>query len=130
MPRLAPRVHPLRIGTEGPTSVFLPGLAGTTSYWKGRLGNAEKRRRVLHVDPDVTAPLAGALCLANATENWQMRVLSGMDHHPRLRAPEICQRVVERESDLRLGSAAPATANQRHLHNFPPTTLRSAGESR
>jgi pimeloyl-ACP methyl ester carboxylesterase len=36
---------------DGPTLVFLPGLSGTTRYWQGRLGDLEKKYRILLIDP-------------------------------------------------------------------------------
>lgn len=45
----------------------------------------------IHGDQDDTAPLAGAMTLANGRQNWQVLILSGVDHHPWLRAPQICQ---------------------------------------
>ncbi|MBM3180309.1 MAG: alpha/beta hydrolase [Chloroflexi bacterium] len=49
----------------------------------------------IHGDQDDTAPLTGAMALANGRKNWQIHVLDGVDHHPWLRAPEICQRDVD-----------------------------------
>jgi Predicted hydrolases or acyltransferases (alpha/beta hydrolase superfamily) len=49
----------------------------------------------IHGDQDDTAPLAGALALVEGRPNWQIHVLPGVDHHPWLRAPEICQREVD-----------------------------------
>ena len=49
----------------------------------------------IHGDQDDTAPLTGAMALANGRKNWQVHVLDGVDHHPWLRAPEICQRDVD-----------------------------------
>ncbi|MBI1793632.1 MAG: alpha/beta hydrolase [Chloroflexi bacterium] len=38
--------------TDGPTLVFIPGLSGTTRYWQGgRLGDLEKKYRILVIDP-------------------------------------------------------------------------------
>ena len=48
----------------------------------------------IHGDQDDTAPLAGAMTLANGRQNWQALILSGVDHHPWLRAPQICQDAV------------------------------------
>lgn len=45
----------------------------------------------IHGDQDDTAPLAGAMSLANGRQSWQSLVLSGVDHHPWLRAPQACQ---------------------------------------
>ena len=45
----------------------------------------------IHGDQDDTAPLAGAMALANGRQNWHALILSGIDHHPWLRAPEVCQ---------------------------------------
>lgn len=45
----------------------------------------------IHGDQDDTAPLAGAMALANGRQNWHALILSGVDHHPWLRAPEVCQ---------------------------------------
>lgn len=37
---------------DGPTLVFIPGLSGTTRYWQGgRLGDLEKKYRILVMDP-------------------------------------------------------------------------------
>ena len=49
----------------------------------------------IHGDQDNTAPLTGAMALANGRKNWQIHVLDGVDHHPWLRALEICQRDVD-----------------------------------
>jgi len=32
------RLNVVETGAAGPTLVFLPGLGGTTRYWRGRLG--------------------------------------------------------------------------------------------
>ena len=45
----------------------------------------------IHGDQDDTAPLAGAMSLANGRQNWQVLILSGVDHHPWLRASQVCQ---------------------------------------
>jgi len=45
----------------------------------------------IHGDQDNTAPLAGAMALADGRQNWQVLILSGVDHHPWLRAPQVCQ---------------------------------------
>lgn len=45
----------------------------------------------IHGDRDETAPLDGALALAKGRKNWRTIILSGVDHHPWLRAPEACQ---------------------------------------
>ena len=49
----------------------------------------------IHGDQDDTAPLAGALILAAGRPSWQAHILNGVDHHPWLRAPEICQSDVD-----------------------------------
>ena len=49
----------------------------------------------IHGDQDDTAPLAGAMALAIGRQNWQIQILHGVDHHPWLRFPEICQRDVD-----------------------------------
>jgi pimeloyl-ACP methyl ester carboxylesterase len=49
----------------------------------------------IHGDQDETAPLIGALVLAAGRPNWQVHILHGVDHHPWLRATEICQRDVD-----------------------------------
>ena len=36
----------------------------------------------IHGHQDDTAPLAGALALAEGRQNWQIHVLEGVDHHP------------------------------------------------
>lgn len=48
----------------------------------------------IHGDRDKTAPLAGALAIANGRQNWQTIILSGVDHHPWLRVPQVCQDAV------------------------------------
>ena len=48
----------------------------------------------IHGDQDNTAPLAGAMTLANGRQSWQALILSGVDHHPWLRAPQACQNAV------------------------------------
>ena len=48
----------------------------------------------IHGDQDDTAPLAGAMTLANGRQNWKALILSGVDHHPWLRAPQVCQDAV------------------------------------
>lgn len=45
----------------------------------------------IHGDQDDTAPLAGAMALANGRRYWRALILSGVDHHPWLRAPKVCQ---------------------------------------
>ena len=49
----------------------------------------------IHGDQDNIAPLAGVLMLAAGRPSWQVHILSGVDHHPWLRFPEICQMDVE-----------------------------------
>ncbi len=49
----------------------------------------------IHGDQDDTAPLTGALVLAAGRPGWQLHILNGVDHHPWLRSPEICQRDVD-----------------------------------
>ncbi len=44
-------LHYIQTGTDGPTLVFIPGLSGTTRYWQGRLGDLEKKYRILVMDP-------------------------------------------------------------------------------
>jgi pimeloyl-ACP methyl ester carboxylesterase len=41
----------IETGVDGPTLVFIPGLSGTTRYWQGRLGDLEKKYRILLMDP-------------------------------------------------------------------------------
>jgi pimeloyl-ACP methyl ester carboxylesterase len=48
----------------------------------------------IHGDQDDTAPLAGAMALANGRQYWRALILSGVDHHPWLRAPQVCQDAV------------------------------------
>jgi pimeloyl-ACP methyl ester carboxylesterase len=76
----------------------------TSSFWEV-ICNYDAKRDVdalgdlpvlcIHGDQDDTAPLAGALGLANGRPNWQMHILNGVDHHPWLRTPEICQMDVD-----------------------------------
>ena len=57
----------------------------------------------LHGDRDITAPLEGVQALAQGRPNWRVQVLSGVDHHPLLRAPAECYRAIEavtRREDL------------------------------
>ena len=49
----------------------------------------------IHGDQDATAPLTGALALAAGGRSWKVHILNGIDHHPWLRAPEICQKDVD-----------------------------------
>ncbi|MBL8078210.1 MAG: alpha/beta hydrolase [Anaerolineales bacterium] len=72
----------------------------TSSFWEVICNyNAKKDADALgdlpvlciHGDQDDTAPLAGAMALANGRQNWQALILSGVDHHPWLRAPQVCQ---------------------------------------
>ena len=81
----------------------------TSSFWEvicnydaGKEADALGDLPVLciHGDQDETAPLAGALVLAAGRPSWQVHILNGVDHHPWLRAPEICQ------IDVDTGSAA------------------------
>ena len=76
----------------------------TSSFWEVICNyNVKKDADVLgdlpvlciHGDQDDTAPLAGAMALASEQKNWQIHVLHGVDHHPWLRAPEICQRDID-----------------------------------
>lgn len=48
----------------------------------------------IHGEQDETAPLAGAMALANGRPGWQALLLPGVDHHPWHRMPEICQQAV------------------------------------
>jgi pimeloyl-ACP methyl ester carboxylesterase len=49
----------------------------------------------LHGEQDQTAPLAGVQQLAEKRPNWHVEVLTGIDHHPWLRQPDICSTLVE-----------------------------------
>lgn len=49
----------------------------------------------IHGDKDDTAPLSGALALADGRPTWTTHILPGVDHHPWFRFPEICQRDVD-----------------------------------
>ncbi len=48
----------------------------------------------IHGDQDDTAPLIGALALAEGRATWKTHILPGVDHHPWFRFPEICQKDV------------------------------------
>lgn len=81
----------------------------TSSFWEVICNyNARKDADALgdlpvlsiHGNQDDTAPLTGALLLAAGRPSWQVHILDGVDHHPWLRAPEICQ------IDVDTGSAA------------------------
>ena len=75
----------------------------TSSFWEVTC-NYDAKRDVdvlgdlpvlcIHGDQDDTAPLAGALSLANGRKNWHTLILSGVDHHPWLRAPQVCQEAI------------------------------------
>lgn len=75
----------------------------TSSFWEV-ICNYDAKRDVdalgdlpvlcIHGDEDDTAPLSGALTLASERPNWSMLVFPGVDHHPWLRAPQVCQDVV------------------------------------
>jgi pimeloyl-ACP methyl ester carboxylesterase len=56
----------------------------------------------LHGDRDPTAPLESAVKLARGRPNWRVQVLPGVDHHPLLRAQEVCLHAI--------GSVAAASA--------------------
>lgn len=51
--------------------------------------------RCLHGDRDPTAPLDGIQRLCAERANWTLEVLPGVDHHPLLRDPAVCLRVIE-----------------------------------
>ncbi len=45
-------LHSTELGVaNGPTLVFIPGLSGTTRYWRGRLGDLEMNYRIVLIDP-------------------------------------------------------------------------------
>ncbi|MHB8776607.1 MAG: alpha/beta fold hydrolase [Anaerolineales bacterium] len=45
-------LHSVELGVaNGPTLVFIPGLSGTTRYWRGRLGDLEMNYRIVLIDP-------------------------------------------------------------------------------
>lgn len=67
----------------------------------------------IHGDQDDTAPLAGAMTLANGRQAWQVLVLSGVDHHPWLRVPQACQDIVS--SDLVITNHGEAYVNPANL---------------
>ena len=48
----------------------------------------------LHGDQDHVAPLEGVLTLAGKRRNWRVQVLPGVDHHPLLRAQDVCLQVI------------------------------------
>ena len=76
----------------------------TSSFWEV-ICNYDAKRDVdalgdlpvlcIHGVRDDTAPLAGAMALANGRQNWQSLILSGADHHPWLRAAQLCQDAVD-----------------------------------
>jgi pimeloyl-ACP methyl ester carboxylesterase len=45
---------------------------------------------VLHGSSDETAPPEGARQLAAGRSAWRLDLLEGLDHHPWLRAPQVC----------------------------------------
>ncbi len=49
----------------------------------------------LHGNSDHSAPLDGAFEVATGRRNWRIQVLPDVDHHPLLRAPDICLRAIE-----------------------------------
>ncbi len=51
---------------------------------------------MLHGSADRTAPLGEAGKLATGRAGWQLEVLAGVDHHPWLREPRECLRLIER----------------------------------
>jgi len=67
----------------------------------------------IHGEQDNTAPLAGAMTLANGRNNWRALTLSGVDHHPWLRAPQVCQDAV----------ASLSTANYREAYINPASRV-------
>ena len=69
----------------------------------------------IHGDQDDTAPLDGALTLASERPNWSVQVLPGVDHHPWLRAPEVCQDAVNSASE-------PKQYLHQWLHGNPEAT--------
>jgi pimeloyl-ACP methyl ester carboxylesterase len=75
---------------------------------------------MLHGSADRTAPLAGAQELAAARPTWEMHVLSGVDHHPWLRAPDECLRHIE-DWLSRLGEQVPMGSAE------DPKSARAAG---
>lgn len=51
--------------------------------------------RCIHGDKDMTAPLTGVSRLSAGRVNWTLDVLRGVDHHPLLRNPVYCLRVIK-----------------------------------
>lgn len=49
----------------------------------------------LHGDQDRAAPLDGLFVLAGQRRNWHIQVLPGVDHHPLLRAPDVCLQTIK-----------------------------------
>lgn len=49
----------------------------------------------IHGTADTTAPVSGVRQLASGRSNWRVRLLRGADHHPWLRAPELCLALIE-----------------------------------
>ncbi|MCU0896750.1 MAG: alpha/beta hydrolase [Burkholderiales bacterium] len=48
----------------------------------------------IHGSADTTAPIDGARALARTRTGWSFETLEGVDHHPWLRAPQRCSKVV------------------------------------
>lgn len=76
----------------------------TSSFWEVICNYAVKQDADLvgdrlpvicvHGDRDETAPLEGIQKLAQGRRNWNVLVLPGVDHHPLLRAPEVCYQAI------------------------------------
>ncbi|MCK6584892.1 MAG: alpha/beta hydrolase [Anaerolineales bacterium] len=79
----------------------------------------------IHGDQDDTAPLAGAMTLANGRQNWQTLILSGVDHHPWLRAPQVCQDAVASVPTANYREAYINPANRVHVWKTTPVSLKT-----
>jgi pimeloyl-ACP methyl ester carboxylesterase len=94
----------------------------TSSFWEV-VCNYEVKRDIdalgklpilcIHGDQDNTAPLVGTMSLANGRQNWQVLILSGVDHHPWLRAPQVCQDAI----------VSPVTINDRESYTHPANRI-------
>lgn len=102
--RLLPRLLPSYPRAVAEDLVKHNMLSSTTSLWevlyrRDLTVDADAlpdriRVHCLHGAEDASAPHAGVHALADGRPGWRVTVLPGVDHHPWLRAPEVCVRAL------------------------------------
>jgi pimeloyl-ACP methyl ester carboxylesterase len=80
----------------------------------------------IHGDQDETAPLAGAMALANGRPTWQALLLPGVDHHPWHRVPEICRSAITSPGEINNQESYMKPLGRIQVRKATVTTQRTA----